>query len=62
MSVAVVLRRQLRLLSRSNLIDVVEEDDDLGRGDKRARKVDARRFGVRNQVTEVLASSQDVMW
>ena len=42
-------------------IDVVEENDNLGRGDKRARKVDAlggRRFRVRNQVTHVLASQE----
>ena len=42
-------------------IDVIEEDDDLGRGDEWARKVDAlggRRFGIRIQVTEVLASQE----
>ena len=42
-------------------IDVVEEDNDLGRGDKLARKVDAlggRGFGVRDQVTEVLANQE----
>ena len=42
-------------------IDIVEEDGDLGRGDEWALKVDARggrRFGVRNQVTHVLASQE----
>ena len=42
-------------------IDVVEEDNDFGRGDKRARKVDTgggRGIGDRNQVTEVLASQE----
>ena len=42
-------------------IDVVEENDDLGRGDKRALKVNARGgrgFGVRNQVAHVLASQK----
>ena len=40
-------------------IDVDEEDDDFGRGDKRALKVDAlggRGLGVQNQVMHVLAS------
>ena len=42
-------------------IDVVEEDDDLGRGDKRACKVDAfggRGVEVRSKVTHVIASQE----